>query len=55
MGVVPLTLLTLDAWDFIKLTEGTCDVCGPSRCASGHRRGILFPHNFRRQQMCVLS
>jgi nitric oxide reductase subunit B len=28
MEVVPLTLLTLDAWDFIKLTKGTCDICG---------------------------
>ncbi len=28
MEVVPLTLLTLDAWDFIKLTQGKCDVCG---------------------------
>jgi len=27
MEVVPLTLLTLDAWDFIKLTRGTCDIC----------------------------
>ena len=28
MEVVPLTLLTLDAWDFVKLTQGRCDVCG---------------------------
>jgi nitric oxide reductase subunit B len=28
MEVVPLTLLTLDAWDFIKLSQGRCDVCG---------------------------
>jgi nitric oxide reductase subunit B len=28
MEVIPLTLLTLDAWDFIKLTHGQCDVCG---------------------------
>jgi nitric oxide reductase subunit B len=27
MEVVPLTLLTLDAWDFIKLTESQCGVC----------------------------
>ena len=27
MEVVPLTLLTLDAWDFAKLTKGKCDVC----------------------------
>lgn len=30
MEVVPLTLLTLDAWDFIKLTRGRCVVCGQS-------------------------
>lgn len=28
MEVVPLTLLTLDAWDFIKLTGSACDECG---------------------------
>jgi nitric oxide reductase subunit B len=28
MEVVPLTLLTLDAWDFVKLTSGQCDICG---------------------------
>ena len=28
MEVVPLTLLTLDAWDFIRLTQGKCDICG---------------------------
>jgi nitric oxide reductase subunit B len=27
MEVVPLTLLTLDAWDFIKLTKSECDAC----------------------------
>lgn len=27
MEVVPLTLLTLDAWDFVKLSSGQCDVC----------------------------
>ena len=37
MEVVPLTLLTLDAWDFIKLTEGTCDVCG---------QAIAVPHKW---------
>ncbi len=30
MEVVPLTLLTLDAWDFVKLTQGQCAVCGTS-------------------------
>jgi nitric oxide reductase subunit B len=28
MEVVPLTLLTLDAWDFINLTSGQCGICG---------------------------
>jgi nitric oxide reductase subunit B len=28
MEVVPLTLMTLDAWDFIKLSHGKCDICG---------------------------
>ena len=28
LEVVPLTLLTLDAWDFVKLSRSTCDVCG---------------------------
>ena len=28
LEVVPLTLLTLDAWDFVKLTRAQCDVCG---------------------------
>jgi nitric oxide reductase subunit B len=28
MEVVPLTLLTLDAWSFIKLTRGECEKCG---------------------------
>jgi nitric oxide reductase subunit B len=28
LEIVPLTLLTLDAWDFIKLQSGTCDICG---------------------------
>lgn len=28
LEVVPLTLLTLDAWDFIRLTRGKCDICG---------------------------
>jgi nitric oxide reductase subunit B len=27
MEVVPLTLLTLDAWDFVKLSRSKCDVC----------------------------
>ena len=28
LEVVPLTLLTLDAWDFVKLTRSECDICG---------------------------
>ena len=28
LEVVPLTLLTLDAWDFIRTTRGECDRCG---------------------------
>ena len=28
MEVVPLTLLTLDAWDFIKVTRARCATCG---------------------------
>ncbi len=30
LEVVPLTLLTLDAWDFVRTTRGDCDVCGKS-------------------------
>ncbi len=37
MEVVPLTLLTLDAWDFIRLTKGKCDICG---------REISIPHKW---------
>ena len=37
MEVVPLTLLTLDAWDFIKLTKSKCDVCG---------KAISIPHKW---------
>ncbi len=37
MEVVPLTLLTLDAWDFVKLTKGHCDICGKS---------IALPHKW---------
>ncbi len=28
LEVVPLILLTLDAWDFVKLSGGKCDICG---------------------------
>jgi len=27
LEVVPLTLLTLDAWDFVKLSQGRCEIC----------------------------
>lgn len=27
LEVVPLTLLTLDAWDFVRTTKGECDIC----------------------------
>ncbi|HET6461058.1 MAG TPA: cbb3-type cytochrome c oxidase subunit I [Syntrophales bacterium] len=37
LEVVPLTLLTLDAWDFIKLSRGTCEVCG---------KEISIPHKW---------
>lgn len=35
--VVPLTLLTLDAWDFIRTTRGDCDVCG---------KALAIPHKW---------
>ncbi len=37
LEVVPLILLTLDAWDFIKLSGGTCDICG---------KAISIPHKW---------
>ena len=37
MEVVPLILLTLDAWDFIKLSRGKCDICG---------KEISIPHKW---------
>ena len=37
LEVVPLTLLTLDAWDFIRTTRGDCDVCG---------KAIAIPHKW---------
>jgi len=37
MEVVPLTLLTLDAWDFIKLSSGHCDVCNQQ---------VIVPHRW---------
>ena len=37
MEVVPLTLLTLDAWDFVKLAQGDCEVCG---------KNVYIPHKW---------
>jgi nitric oxide reductase subunit B len=37
MEVVPLTLLTLDAWDFMKLSHSKCDVCG---------KQVAIPHKW---------
>lgn len=37
LEVVPLTLLTLDAWDFVRTTRGDCDVCGKT---------IVIPHKW---------
>ena len=37
MEVVPLTLLTLDAWDFLKLTKAHCDACG---------KAVSIPHRW---------
>jgi nitric oxide reductase subunit B len=41
LEVVPLTLLTLDAWDFVRTTRGRCDVCGKS-VAVPHRWTFYF-------------
>lgn len=41
MEVVPLTLLTLDAWDFIRLTRGKCAQCG-QELARGQTWAIYF-------------
>lgn len=41
MEVVPLTLLTLDAWDFAKLTHSECAVCG-KRVDIPHRWAFYF-------------
>jgi len=37
LEVVPLTLLTLDAWDFVRTTRGHCDVRG---------KAIAIPHKW---------
>jgi nitric oxide reductase subunit B len=41
LEVVPLTLLTLDAWDFIRLRERRCAACGTA-LADRHRWAIYF-------------
>src|ERR1039457_7163289 len=41
LEVVPLTLLTLDAWDFIKLRKAQCEACGHD-LAWGQKWAIYF-------------
>ncbi len=41
LEVVPLTLLTLDAWDFVRITSGTCEVCGEA-VSVRHRWTFLY-------------
>ena len=41
LEVVPLTLLTLDAWDFIKLKNRQCSTCGHD-VAAGQKWAIYF-------------
>ncbi len=41
MEVVPLTLLTLDAWDFVRIKDRPCAECG-SRFAGGQLWAIYF-------------
>ncbi len=41
MEVVPLTLLTLDAWDFVRIKDRPCDDCG-GRFAAGQMWTIYF-------------
>jgi nitric oxide reductase subunit B len=41
LEVVPLTLLTLDAWDFVRLRSRRCEDCG-QRFADRHRWAICF-------------
>ncbi len=37
LEVVPLTLLTLDAWHFVRTTRGDCDICG---------KAVAIPHKW---------
>ena len=41
LEVVPLTLLTLDAWDFVRTTRGDCEICGKA-VAVPHRWTFYF-------------
>ena len=41
LEVVPLTLLTLDAWDFIRLRRASCSECG-LEMAAGQKWAIYF-------------
>ena len=41
LEVVPLTLLTLDAWDFVQLTRSECDICG-KRVSVPHKWTFYF-------------
>lgn len=41
LEVVPLTLLTLDAWDFVRTTRADCDVCG-KKVAIPHKWTFYF-------------
>jgi nitric oxide reductase subunit B len=41
LEVVPLTLLTLDAWDFVRTTRAECDVCG-KKVAIPHKWTFYF-------------
>jgi nitric oxide reductase subunit B len=41
LEVVPLTLLTFEAWDFVRLTRGHCETCGQT-VAVPHRWAFYF-------------
>ena len=46
LEVVPLTLLTLDAWDFIKLTRGMPALAGGAGEREVGRKGVGMPHKW---------
>ena len=50
LEVVPLTLLTLDAWDFIKLKNRQCSTCG-QRPRQRPEVGDLLPHGGGRVEL----